>query len=259
MNEERLLLEHDRFLTTLAAKIARRYGAEHLAEDLKQEGAMELLSVLRKNAPDSEADLLAIAAGAVKNKMLDYVAENALPLRMPPKRVRLLRQVAYLCSQADDPIAEIQSALSVSRRVALSLYEEFRAWLFPVPLDEGIASSALPEKSYEQKLLYAHLEELVAELSARERTVLTLHLGLGDAQPKTFTEIAVLLNYNDPSAAQKVFERAVKKMRGAFQSGEYGAWREAKEDIRIAKLSDEVQGKNSNMFMVQWFMLPRST
>ena len=51
----------------------------------------------------------------------------------------------------------------------------------------------------------------------------------------TFAELAVCLNYNDPSAAEKVFLRAVKKLREHLETGEYGVWVSASQAIQEAK------------------------
>ena len=246
MTGEQLLLEYDAFLTGLARTISRRYHAEWLFEDLKQEGAIALLAAAEQYAPDSGADLLAFASDAVKSAMLDYVAENFLPLRLPAKRVRLLRRVAAICAGADDVIPAIQTSLSVSNTVAMALYEDYRTLFFPVLLDENTGFVTSPEQAYEQKLLSRHLYHLIeTALTARERSVLTPHLGLGGNKPKTFAELAALLNYNSPSAAQKVCERALAKLREKLDSGEYGEWRKAKAAIRRALReheSDEALG-----------------
>ena len=101
--------------------------------------------------------------------------------------------------------------------------------------DENVGSLDSPEKAYEQRLLSQHLNHLIeTALTARERSVLTLHLEFGPDAPRSFTELAALLNYNDPIAAQKVYDRAITKLRAGLDSGEYGEWEKAKAAIREA-------------------------
>lgn len=146
MTEEQLFRESDSDLSRLARKISRRYHADWLAEDLKQEGMIVLPSAAPKYAPQTQAELWASASGAVKSAMLDYAAENCLHMRVPPKRVRLLRNVAAICARTDDVIPAIQDTLSLSARVALALYEEYRALFFPTVPDENAGSLESPER-----------------------------------------------------------------------------------------------------------------
>lgn len=49
-------------------------------------------------------------------------------------------------------------------------------------------------------------------------------LGEGYGDGMTLEELAVFLNYNDPSGAQKVLDKAIEKLRNNFDSGDYGKW-----------------------------------
>ena len=51
----------------------------------------------------------------------------------------------------------------------------------------------------------------------------------------TFAELAVCLNCNGPGAAEKMYQRAVKKLREHLYAGEYGVWVRVKRMIRKAK------------------------
>ena len=45
-------------------------------------------------------------------------------------------------------------------------------------------------------------------------------------------ELAVHLNYNGSSGAQKALDGAIRKLQEQFQSGEWRSWQEAKRAIR---------------------------
>lgn len=51
----------------------------------------------------------------------------------------------------------------------------------------------------------------------------------------TFQELAVLLNYNGHSAAEKAYNRAVKSLKQALYAGGYGEYMLAKQAIASAK------------------------
>jgi len=79
-----------------------------------------------------------------------------------------------------------------------------------------------------------HLSELIETvLTAREQTLVRHYFGLGadTVDGMTLEELAVRLNYNGPSGAQKALGGAIRKLRENFESGEWGRWRAAKRTI----------------------------
>ena len=242
-----LLSRNEGFLSSKAAKLCGQYSLSDIADDLKQEGALALLSAAKTYDPSSGTKLLTYAAGAVRSAMSDYIAECVLPVRLPPSRYHQLRQVAYLCITASEEASEAElieqicKSEHVSAKTARSLLLEYRSIFGAVSLDDpafSVGRGGDPAKVYDafmrKKLLLQLMEQV---LSPRELNVIKYHLGLDqpDEQEMTFAELAVRLNYNGPSAAEKVFKRAVKKLRSGLNSGEYGAWVAANRAIRKAK------------------------
>ena len=83
-----------------------------------------------------------------------------------------------------------------------------------------------PAKVYEQELLSECIQTALDESAPRERILIQQYLGLGNSNGKgmTFQELAVLLNYNGHSAAEKAYKRAVESLRRALYIGEYGKY-----------------------------------
>ena len=50
----------------------------------------------------------------------------------------------------------------------------------------------------------------------------------------TFRELAVLLNYNGPSSAEKVYHRALEMLKAALWEGEYGQYRRVRRIVERA-------------------------
>ena len=214
---------------------------------MKQEGALALLAAAKRHDPSGGAKLLTYAAGAVRSAMLDYTAECVLPVRLPPSRYHQLRQVAYLCAAAseettdDELVKQISERENVSSKAARSLLLDHRAIFGAVPLNEpaftvrryGDASRVYGD-FMRRKLL---LQSMAEVLTPRELNVVRYHLGLG--QPgkleMTFAELAVRLNYNGSGAAEKLLQRAVKKLREHLYAGEYGVWVTTNQAIQEAK------------------------
>ena len=242
-----LLSQNEGFLSTEAAKLCGQYSLPDIADDLKQEGALTLLAAAKRFDQSNGAKLLTYAAGAVRSAMLDYIAQCSLPVRLPPGRYYQLRQVAYLCASApegvtdDDLVRQISEKENVSTKAARSLLLDHRAFFGAVPLNEpefAVRRHGDPSRAYEIFLQKKMARKSLTEaLTPRELNVVKYHLGLDrpGGQEMTFAELAVCLNYNGPSAAEKTFRRAIKKLREHLEAGEYGVWVTAERAIREAK------------------------
>lgn len=84
-----------------------------------------------------------------------------------------------------------------------------------------------PAYEYEQRLLLKGIAAAVENLPARECNLILRYLGL-EGTALNFRELAMLLNYNGPSSAEKAYRRAVEKLKAALWEGEYGQYRRAK-------------------------------
>ena len=242
-----LLSQNEGFLSSEAMKVCGQYALPGVVDDLKQEGALALLAAAKAYDPSCGAKLLTYAAGAVRSAMLDHIAECVLPVRLPPSRYHQLRRVAHLCAAVpEEPseaelIEQICKIESISARAARSLLLDDRAVFGAVSLDDpafAVSRGGDPARAYDgfmrKKLLIQLMDEV---LTSRELNVVKYHLGLGqpEGQEMTFAELAMRLNYNGPSAAEKTFTRAIKKLRNCLSVGEYGVWVSANRAIRKAK------------------------
>ena len=90
-----------------------------------------------------------------------------------------------------------------------------------------------PAYVYEQRLLLKGIAAAVENLPARERNLILRYLGL-EGTALNFRELAILLNYNGPSSAEKAYRRAVEKLKAALWEGEYGQYRRARRIVERA-------------------------
>lgn len=250
-----LLSQNEGFLSSEATKLCGQYPLSDIVDDLKQEGALALLAAAKTYDPSSGAKLLTYAAGAVHSAMQNHIAECVLPMRLPSSRYCQLRQVAYLCTTAAKELSDSEliehlcKSQNVSAKVARALLMEYQSIFKAVSLDDpafSVSRGGDPAKVYNaflrKKLLLRLMEKV---LTPRELSVVKYHLGLDQSgeQKMTFAELAVRLNYNAPSAAEKVFKRAIKKLRNSLSAGEYGVWAAANRAIYKAKCeAQEWQG-----------------
>ena len=212
---EWLVSQNEGYLTELA----RAYTPWCETEDLKQEAALALLDAAGRFAPAYGTKLLTYATPAIDAALSDYAAQYSSPLSIPISRYNQLRRVAYLCAEGwDSSDAELAKVvcgeLNVSAKVAGALIKEYRT------------------------LLMQRMEEV---LTPRELNLVRSCLGID--QPNevgmTFQELAIYLNYNGPSGAEKAYKSALRKLKRDLCGGAYGRWLSAQKAIRAAKAEAE--------------------
>ena len=78
-------------------------------------------------------------------------------------------------------------------------------------------------------------------LTPRELNLVRRYLGIGqpDEVGMTFQELAIRLNYNGPSGAEKAYKAALRKLKKDLYGGAYGRWLSAQKAIRAAKAEAE--------------------
>mgnify|MGYP003246997048 FL=1 len=243
---ERLIAQNEGCLTELA----RAYTPWCELEDLKQKGAMALLDAARRFDPACGTKLLTYATPAIEAALSDYAAQYAFPLFVPASRGSQLRAVAYLCAEAQDTSeTELTKAvcekLKVSSKAAEVLLKEYRTLFCVQQLGDDVFSVSCggdPVVAYDRlvhrMLLMQRMEEV---LTPRELNLVRSYLAIGqpDEVGMTFQELAIRLNYNGPSGAEKAYKAALRKLKKDLYGGAYGRWLSAQKAIRAAKAEAE--------------------
>lgn len=78
-----------------------------------------------------------------------------------------------------------------------------------------------PAVTYDRRMRWTLLLRLMDEvLNPRERNLVCYHLGIGqpDDNGVTFQELAIRLNYNGPSGAEKAYKTALRKLKEMYSS-----------------------------------------
>ena len=243
---ERLISRNEGCLTELTQ--AYTPGCE--TEDLKQEAALALLDAAGHFDPTHGTKLLTYATPVMEAAMMDYAAQYSSSLSIPVSRYNQLRRVAYLCAEACDAsdaelVKVVCGELNVSAKVAGALIKEYRTLFCVQQLGDDVFSVSCggnPAVAYDRlmrrTLLMQRMEEV---LTPRELHLVRSYLGIGqpDEVGMTFQELAIYLNYNGPSGAEKAYKTALQKLRKNLYSGTYGQWLSAQRAIRAAKAEAE--------------------
>ena len=232
-------------------KLAQEYTPWCEMEDLKQEAALALLDAAGRFAPAYGTKLLTYATPAIEAALSDYAAQYSSPLSIPISRYNQLRRVAYLCAEGWDLsdaelVKVVCGELNVSAKVAGALIKEYRTLFCVRQLGDYVFSvncGGDPAVAYDRlmrrTLLMQRMEEV---LTPRELNLVQSYLGIGqpDELGMTFQELAIYLNYNGPSGAEKAYKAALRKLRRDLYGGAYGRWLSAQKAIRAAKAEAEM-------------------
>ena len=173
--------------------------------------------------------------------MVEYLAKASLSVSIPAGRYLRLQRVGKLMkssAEEKDQLAAICQELGVSMGVAQTLRREFFSfWNSTASLDDlnqmGSDFTSDPAYVYEQRLLLKGIVIAVENLPARERNLILRYLGL-EGTALNFWELAVLLNYNGPSSAEKAYRRALEMLKAALWEGEYGQYRRVRRMVNRA-------------------------
>ena len=243
---ERLVAQNEGYRTDLA----RAYTPWCEMEDLKQEAALALLDAAGRFDSAYGTKLLTYATPAIEAALSDYAAQHAFPLSVPTSRGSQIRTVAHLRAEAQNTSdAELVKAvcreLNVSAKVAGALIKEYRTLFCVRQLGDDVFSVSCggdPTVAYDhlmrRMLLMQRMEQV---LTPRELNLVRSYLGIGqrDDDGMTFQELAIRLNYNGPSGAEKAYKAALRKLKKDLYVGAYGRWLSAQKAIRAAKAEVE--------------------
>ena len=129
----------------------------------------------------------------------------------------------------------------MSPKVAVELLKEyqtlFNIWLLGDKVDY-ISYGGNPAKAYDRYMRWVLLLKLMEDvLKPRELNLVRYYLGIGlpDDEGMTFQELAIRLNYNGPSGAEKAYKSALRKLKKELYSGAYGQWLSIQKAINKAR------------------------
>ena len=231
---------------------------------MKQEGALALLDAAGHFDPTHGTKLLTYATPVMEAALSDYAAQYSSSLSIPVSRYNQLRRVAYLCAEGCDAsdaelVKVVCGELNVSAKVAGALIKECRTLFCVRQLGDDVFSvncGGDPAVAYDRlmrrTLLMQRMEEV---LTPRELNLVRSYLGIGqpDEVGMTFQELAIRLNYNGPSGAEKAYKAALRKLKKDLYGGAYGRWLSAQKAIRAAKAEAEQAAGNGTTPQRTWW------
>jgi RNA polymerase sigma-32 factor len=228
-NDERALEALISLHMGLVVTIAREFRyANHLLDDLKQEGYLGLTIAARRFDPDRGTRLVTYATYWIRARILDFILRSHGPVRIGTTRAQrrvyfgLARARRELEGRGLDPdalrlaevlgVADREVEWMATRLAARDLALDAQAAVSRVPaLTDGTRS---PEEiladSEELAFLQAQLYEVLRELDGRERRIVFAH-HLRES-PTSLASIALELGVTRERVRQ-LRDRALKRLR----------------------------------------------
>ena len=257
---ERLIAQNEGYLTELA----RAYTPWCEMEDLKQEAALALLDAAERFDPAYGTKLLTYATPVIEAALSDYAAQHSSSLSIPIGRYNQLRRVAYLCAEvqgtADTGLVKaVCGELNVSAKTAKSLLNDYQTLFCVRQLGDDVFSVSCggdPIVAYDHLMRRTLLlQQMENALTPRELNLVCSYLGIGqrDDDGMTFQELAIRLNYNGPSGAEKAYKAALRKLKKDLYVGAYGRWLSAQKAIRAAKAEAEQEAGHDTTPQRTWW------
>ncbi len=212
---------------------AKRYRNAHvLFLDLINEGNIGLIHAAKKYDPDKNVKFITYAVWWIRQAILHALSEQGGAFRLPPKRANLMyrleKAIAHAITEGNRiptpeelavtlgvTVKEVQTLMHANSdnfSLNAELDDESHTELADVIEQTSIPSAEdeMQEQSRREELLLH-----IAELSPKERLVLTLRHGVTDNVPKKVEEIASFLT-REPENVGSILDRAKRRVCDAL-------------------------------------------
>lgn len=221
-------------LVVSVAKRFRQRGTPLL--DLIQDGNIGLLQAVDRFDGRRGFRFSTYATWWVRQAITDGVERNAHAMRLPSHVDRRVREAQAVAIDLAQRLGHQPTTLEIATKLGedVDAIKKLQAWsALPRSLqdttgsssghaleDQLVATEVSPSERAEAASLGAHVATLLSHLDERERSILTLHYGLGGGDGRSLDEIAERWKLT-PTRIRQIERRALVKLR--HPSGPGGA------------------------------------
>ncbi len=221
---ERLILSNLR----LVIAVARHYTGRGLPlADLIQEGNLGLMKAVAHFRPEKGTRFSTYATWWIRHQIGRALQEQTSLVRLPAHLMKALRRVRQTAAMLQQELGRNPSLNEVAQHTGMSVEQVsnlLNTIARPISLETPIGDSEettmldlLIDEPPSEIDMEIDLERLLTVLNEKEREVIRLRYGVGDATPLTLEEIGQRLHLSRERVRQ-LEARAIEKLRKAINS-----------------------------------------
>lgn len=213
----------------LVISIAKKYANRRLEfSDLNQEGNNGLMKAVSKFNYRKGYKLSTYATWWIRQSISRALADQTRTIRVPIHMIEVVHKVLretramHRDNEKEPEIEEIAKRLKISRDKVRNAYEIAQD---AVSLDKPVGNDAdtlfgdfisdgneLSSDSIRWIILQKKLNNILNELSIKERQIVEMRYGLKDSQPRTLEEVGLIFDVTRERVRQ-IEEKAINKLR----------------------------------------------
>lgn len=211
--------------------IAKQYANQGLSlEDLINEGNLGLIKAAQRFDYKRGFKFISYAVWWIRQSMLQALAEQSRPVRLPLNRAGALYRIGKVVRQLHQELGRQPDEAEIAKRMGMSLQEvrdTLRVGNPSLSLDEGFdgeddtnsllscladENAALPDAVTFERTMGEDLQLALAQLEPREQRILRLYFGLDGGDPLTLEQIGATMSLTRERIRQ-IKEKALEKLR----------------------------------------------